>query len=185
MHISLRKAVALLKEIQAAMPTPETVRSFSIYSENVYAELLEAASKLRTDVLAGDVLTTINYEIRNLVAEANVAAGIHKLVALKAHIESNLKRYQAILANGTTPDKRVVDGTVQRALEKTEGVYSRDSVSFSCLLAESKKSLEDAVAVLRREKTQVQDQLLEANIKGSIKLSDETVGFLQLYGLLD
>lgn len=187
MYISLRKAAALQKEIQAALPNVATSATVSIY-ENDVTSLLSAATEETAKALEDrhNLMISLNI-IRDLTAEANFSSGIYKLVSRLALLEKQIAFYSALAKAEVMPAEPVIKATVERARNANPDHYSfsfSDKVAFSIMDKDTIEELKLLVASFKKEKVKIQDELLELNIKHSIKLSDEIVAVLTAHKLI-
>jgi hypothetical protein len=183
MHISLRKAAALQKEILAAVPAVTDSVSVSIYSENPISDIAEHESTMLDAIALRASLMRALEEIRNSTAQVNMTSGVQKLVTRVAFLDKDIA-FLTPLANAHTRQSEVViSGKIERALHADTGHYNfQEEIKFSAF--ESTESFSDALASLKKEKVRIQDELLELNIKNSIRLSDDTVKVLTETGLI-
>jgi hypothetical protein len=183
MFISLRKAAALQKEILAAVPTVNAMARVSVYSSNAVAELVDLEMAALDAVTDRSGLMDALANIRNATAKANMEAGIQELVTRAAFLDKDISFLTALVGSDTRPSDEVIHGKVERA-RSTEGYGYQEELLFSTLSEETIQSFRDSIAVKKKQKVAIQDQLLELNIKNSIKLSEENVAVLTAAGLL-
>jgi hypothetical protein len=185
MYISLRKAAALQKELQGAVPAISTSVTFSIYEANPLV-LVEtaAADALEAIELRGRLMSAL-YEIRNSVARVNITSGIHALVTELAALDNDIAFYNGLVRAEVSPTKAVIEGRIQRAQNSNPEHYSySENVSVAVLNSANIEALKASLADAKKRKVKIQDELLELNIKHSIQLSDETVAVLTAAELL-
>lgn len=185
MYISLRKAAALQKEILAALPTVETSASVSIYEENPLQTLTEARDAAAKALEVRHNLMVTLQLIRDLTAEQNFTSGIYKLVSKLSFIDKQISFYSALSRSEVSPSETVIKAKIERAKNANPDHYSfSDKAAFSIMDKHSIEDLKALVSNLKMDKVKIQDELLELNIKHSIKLTDETVAVLTAQGLI-
>ena len=184
MYISLRKAAALQKEILSAIENIDTTAVVSVYEEDVNAILVDKEAVVLAKLNERNALMDALFEIRDLTATTNVAQGITSLVAQKARLEKDIALYTKLANSSPRQTTSVVNGRIQK-VRASENTYSHTENLSLDVLSESNIALLTATVVeMKKEKVEVQDQLLELNIKHNIDLSDGSVAVLTAKGLL-
>lgn len=183
MFISLRKAAALQKEILAAIPAVSAMARVSVYADNPVADLIDLELKTLEAVATRSDLMAVLADIRNATAKTNMEAGIQELVTQAAFLDKDISFLTSLASSDTRPSDVVVSGKVERA-RSSEGYSIFEELLFSTLSEETIQSFREAIAAKKKQKVAIQDQLLELNIKNSIKLSEENVAVLTAAGLL-
>jgi hypothetical protein len=183
MRISLRKAAALQKEILAAAPAVSALVKLSVYSEDPVLDLLNHERKVLEAVALRANLMKVLSEIRKDTAKVNMDGGIQGLVSRAAFIDKDIAFLSTLASADARPSSAVVSGKIDR-LRTTDTYGYSEEVVLSTLSAESIENFAASLATLKKEKVKIQDELLELNIKNSIKLSEESVSVLTEAGLL-
>lgn len=185
MFISLRKAAALQKEILATLPLVNTSVAVSIYSDSPGAEVEAAALQAVSAFEIRRNLMNALYEIRNETAKVNITSGISDLVTRKAFLEKEISFLAGLVSSDERPAERILRAKIERALNTDSTHYDfSDSLSFSVFPKETLESFRMTMQAFKKEKAAIQDQLLELNIKNSIKLSEDSVAVLSAQGLI-
>jgi hypothetical protein len=183
MFISLRKAAALQKEILAAVPAANAMAKISVYAENPVEELINLElNALEAVELRARLMTTL-HDIRSATAKINMEAGIHDLVARSAYLDKLISFLGTLATADVRPSDAVINGKVERT-RTTESYGYNEEVLFPILSEESIAKIKEEISEKKKQKVAIQDQLLELNIKNSIKLSEENVAVLTAAGLL-
>jgi beta-glucosidase/6-phospho-beta-glucosidase/beta-galactosidase len=184
MYISLRKAAALQKEILSAIENIDTTAVVSVYEEDVNAILTAKEVVVLVKLNERNALMDALFEIRDLTAIANVAHGITSLVAQKARLEKDITLYTKLANSSPRQTTSVVNGRIQK-VRASDNAYAHTENLCLDVLGENTIALLTATAAeMKKEKVEVQDQLLELNIKHNIDLSDGSVAVLTAKGLL-
>ena len=183
MYISLRKAAALQKEISAALPEAKLDISVSIYSENPMQEISEANERLAFTLHKRLDLLEALYEIRQSVAEVNLSSGITAKVNALAFMERSLQDVSAVVLASATPAEAVIRGRMAKSVAQ-ENMYTAEVMNLSVLSEADITVAKESAIKLKRSKANIQDQLLELNIKNNIKLSEAAQKTLSDAGLI-
>ena len=187
MKITLRKANALQTSINDAL------KQIAIAGEVVLTEfhkpedeIARARAEAKKNIQRRDALNAALYSIRHRVAEANSRAGIaHDLTAV-AEIEKQIQFYTGLAGKEVRQAPDVVAGKLRKIAEsKSERMYGyNDTVPTSVWTAEDIAGFKKTVSDLKKSKQQIQDTILETNVRTEIDLSDETVAVLQAESLI-
>ena len=188
--VSLRKAKALQNSLQEAI----TENGYAINTAIEISEFedhLEKEASLKAKFNAAmnkrSSLLEAIYEIRQMVGEANSSTTINKLLCELAKLEKDITLYQ-VLAN-TTPklDSDVVKGKLNKIRNREEGLshhmYS-DTVETSLFGVGEITKIKWRLAKLKKLKQDVQDNLLELNVRTEITLSSSTTETLKAESIL-
>lgn len=185
MFISLRKSAALQKEILAAIPAINTSVTFSIYEAVPAAIIAQGAMDATVAMELRSKLLDALYEIRDLTAQANINSGISTLVSKLARLEKDIAQYTALSKVDVRPSDSIILSRISRASSVGVDHYSfSENLIIPVLPQASIDSIKVTLAEFKKEKVRIQDELLEQNIRNSIKLGDETVAVLTAQGLL-
>lgn len=185
MFISLRKAAALQKEILNAIPSVNSTVGVSIYSENPIGDLVDQELAMLDAIALRASLMRALEEIRTATANVNMSSGIHDLVTRASFIDKDIAFVSGLATAATRSTDSVINGKIERAKAADPGHYNfQEEVHFGVFSQESIESFTQALAVLKKEKVRIQDELLELNIKNNIHLSEDTVKVLTDAGLI-
>jgi hypothetical protein len=183
MKLSLRKANALQNAIQDHIKDIDIKTSISL---NEFQEAPTAMLTARAEVLANDVrrseLTRVIYEIRKLVGRANVESGVADLLTDAALIDKRLGHLKGLTECKCSDDMNVVVGKLAKLKEQDtkSRVYGyNDSVETGVLDAQQIEMFKSHMRDLKKEKQQLNDKVLELNVRTEITLDDKTVAMLQ------
>jgi hypothetical protein len=167
------------------VPVIDTFVEVSVYDKLPVAVIAQAALDATAAMELRSTLLDALYEIRDAVAVANLNAGITQLVSYLARVEKDIATLNS-LANATVrPSDTTILAKVERQANADPSHYSfSETVRFPIFPQASLDSIKLTIAELKKEKVRIQDQLLEANIKNTIKLSDRTVAVLTSQSLI-
>jgi hypothetical protein len=191
MKITLRKASALQTTIQTALNavvinTQVEVNEF----QDVEAQLVQANSDLMTnDVRRSDLLMSL-YTIRSVVGQANAQAGITSRLTHAAFIDKRLAQLDSM---NTPASRRLSLDVIKGKLEKIKArpadsrasIYGRDDEVSTGVLTETQSyTIREIVQDLRKQKQELNDEILELNIKTEVEISEEITVILQREGII-
>ncbi len=188
MKISLRKAAALQNTINDLIKGIETIPTAKI-SE---FEEPEAAIKLANETLIAnmtrkDNLASVIYEIRKAVGSVNHTSGITDKLAMCALLEKRIQLYSLLAANKPTEALEIVKGKLAKLSAITPNPYDRVPVSeitVNVLDQEQITKFNNIVNSTKRSKQDIQDELIELNVRSEIPLSENAVNVLKNEGLV-
>jgi len=187
MNISLRKASALQNAIQ------ETLRSIKVapaITVSEYVNALNAITEANKEFVVNDdrrvALSIAYYNIRSLVAAANVSCGISMQLATAAFVDKRIAQVQEMLTIGPRDIDTVIKKIEKiRAQDNNSRMYGReDSVTSSVLTHDQLAQIKGELLKLKKQKQSINDTILELNIKTEIPLGDNTVATLSAEDLI-
>ncbi len=187
MKVSLRKANALQAAIVDMVATFELVTDISINEfENASTKINEAKNKFEFNLNNRSTLMGVQYEIRRAVSIANAQSGINNFLAEVAMIEKEIALYSKLSKVRPALEDGVISGKLEKIKHRSEDqFYGReDQVQTSIFDEFEIKEFKSRLASLKKEKTRLQDQLLELNIKTEIELSIDSVNLLAQAGII-
>jgi len=191
MNITLRKANAVQNSIN------DTIKGIKVdftVELNEFQDVESAITKANAELVANDgrrqKLTMALYNIRALVGTANAASGINTALAKAAFIDKRIGQLEELAKATEITSLEVIKGKLEK-IKNDKGETSRrstygygDTVSTSVLSKEQIAQAKAEVLNLKKQKQQLNDEVLELNIKTEIPLSDDVVASLQAEGLL-
>ena len=188
MNITLRKANAIQNSINEvlknlAFDTQVSINEFQI-PQTVISQTEETFAK---NLARRDHLWIAMFEIRKLVAKGNDMSGINNMLADVAHLERQIQFFNGLATKSPKDDMSVIKGKLDKIRNSTEEsrIYGRrDEVIVSVLEKEDIAGFQQVVAQSKRAKQQLQDQLLEMNVRTEIPLSEQTVKTLTDEGII-
>ena len=188
MEISLRKAYSFSKALieQSKALSLKNNIEVSIYTSNVDEDVSNAIDLFQKNLEIANEYVSAAFELRHLVSEGNNKTvdglNINALLNERADLEVKEKIIASLIGN-TGRGKNDIAG-VKRQIEialtrqKSE-YYGSDTISVSILSEEKIEELKTQLAALRRRKSAINDNLLVANSKITVKISEKTASVLQ------
>ena len=191
MNITLRKANAVQNSIN------DTIKGIKVdftVELNEFQDVEAAITKANSDLVTNDgrrqKLTMALYNIRALVGTANAASGINTALAKAAFIDKRIGQLEELAKATEITSLDVIKGKLEK-IKNDKGENARrsiygygDTVSTSVLGREQIAQAKAEVLNLKKQKQQLNDEVLELNIKTEIPLSEDVVASLQAEGLL-
>lgn len=191
MNITLRKANAVQNSIN------DTVKGIKVdftVELNEFQDVETAITKANSELVTNDgrrqKLTMALYNIRALVGTANAASGINTALAKAAFIDKRIGQLEELAKATEITSLEVLRGKLEK-IKNDKGEMTRrsiygssDTVSTSVLSREQIAQAKAEVLNLKKQKQQLNDEVLELNIKTEVPLSDEVVATLQAEGLI-
>ena len=191
MNITLRKANAVQNSIN------DTIKGIKVdftVELNEFQDVEAAITKANADLVANDgrrqKLTMALYNIRALVGTANAASGINTALAKAAFIDKRIGQLEELAKATEITSLEVIKGKLEK-IKNDKGENTRrsiygytDTVNTSVLGKEQIAQAKAEVLNLKKQKQQLNDEVLELNIKTEIPLSEDVVASLQAEGLL-
>ena len=191
MNITLRKANAVQNSINDAIRSIKIETSIELNEfQDVTAELQAANDLLLNNDARRQKLLLALYNIRGLVGTANANSGIDLALAKAAFIDKRIGQLEQFASASEMIDLEVIKGKLEK-IKNDKGETSRrsiygysDTVSTSILGKEQIAQAKAEILNLKKQKQQLNDEVLELNIKTEVPLSDDTVATLQAEGLI-
>lgn len=186
MKVTLRKANALQAAIneslgQLDLTTEVRVNEFEVPADKI----ANATARLFENMETRGKLLDALYEIRKSVSTANHVSGVNDLLVEAARVDKD-QAFNARLAKVEPMlDTDVILGKQAKMKARTEDYYGREDAIISGVLdATTVKVFKDAQLDLKKKKVEIQDALLELNVRTEIDLSDQTVSTLKTAKIL-
>lgn len=191
MKVTLRKANTIQNSINDAVKglefkTEVTVNEF----QSAEDEISKVAAELKANINRRENLQLALYEIRKAVGSANHAASIDSRLADVANLEKSIQFYTGLAGKTVRESEVVVAGKLDK-IRNDKGENSRrsiygytDTVSTSVLTQADINGFRKVVADLKKQKQRLQDEILEANVRTEVALSEQTVTTLTAEGLI-
>lgn len=187
MEITLRKADAFSKALIAAGQKALTPNiELSIYSDKAVEEVVAAQAKLATSLEKSTALLKEGFYIRQEAGRLNASSGINDLLRERAALEAQ-ERLLTPLSQTSTEG---LDGLTRRLEVKLERTKSPDyygngeSVTVSAVTDKVRDAAKAQLLTILRRKGQINDELLETNIRTKVKLTGSAVSLLTEMGLI-
>jgi len=187
MKINLRKAAVLQNSINDVIKQIDIKTEIALTEFHApEAEIARARMALDQALERRDRLMETLYNIRLDVSDANHAAGINSNLTAVASLEKQIQFYSGLAGKGVRENADVLAGKLRKIAEsKSERLYGyNDTVTTSVYSENDLANLKRDVAKLKKSKQQLQDSILELNVRTEIELSDASVEVLQAEGLI-
>ena len=191
MNITLRKANAVQNSIN------DTIKGIKVdftIELNEFQDVEAAITKANAELVANDgrrqKLIMALYNIRALIGTANAASGINTALAKAAFIDKRIGQLEQFTTASEMISLDVIKGKLEK-IKNDKGETSRrsiygysDTVSTSILSKDQITQAKAEILNLKKQKQQINDEVLELNIKTEVPLNEDTVATLQAEGLL-
>jgi hypothetical protein len=186
MKLTLRKANAIQHSIK------EETKAIKLDSDAILNEFEPVTDQINNvrDQFFDNLdrhtkLTDALYEIRKKVASVNADSGINDLLAKVANLEKTISVNATLVARGVQTSSAVIEGKLKKNADtKDEYGYRNAAVVTSIFTEAEVEGFRQIVALSKREKQKIQDQLLELNVRSEIELDASTAEFLVKEGIL-
>jgi hypothetical protein len=191
MNITLRKANAVQNSINDTIKGIKIEFNIELNEfQDVEAAITQANSELVTNEGRRQKLIMALYNIRALVGTANAASGINTALAKAAFIDKRIGQLEELAKATEITSLEVIKGKLEK-IKNDKGETSRrsiygysDTVSTSILSKDQITQAKAEILNLKKQKQQINDEVLELNIKTEVPLNEDTVATLQAEGLL-
>ena len=189
--LNLRKASALQTALNDMLKTIDVKTSIDLTEfKDPATELATASATLfANDSRRNDLLTCV-YSLRSLVGLQNAVTGVTARLTHIAYIDKRVAQLEHIV--NTTPellDMQVITGKLDkiknRSVDSRESIYGRhDEVTTGVLSKDQLESIRTVIRDLRKQKSTLNDEILELNIQSQIELTPDVEVILQREGLI-
>jgi len=186
MNITLRKASALQNAINDTLKSIELKSDVSLNEyQDAEGVIAAANTELFKNLDRKVTLTRVLYNIRHDVANANFEKKVSVHLTEVARVEKDIQLYSSLSAKTVRGDSVVIAGKMEKLKNRKEDSYFRtEGVDTSVLVQADLDRVKTIVADLKKEKQQLQDLILETNIRTEIPLSVGSIDALRSEGLL-
>lgn len=190
MNITLRKANAIQNSINEAIKNIDIKTMIDI---NEFQDHEQELKRANDEVFSADArrqkLLLALYNIRGLVSAANSQNGIDLNLTKAAFIEKRISQIEEISKSKAMMDPTIIKGKLDKIRSRPDdsksSIYGReDSVTTSVLTSEQIQKAKEEINNLKKQKQEINDQILEANIKTEIPLSDDVANTLRSEGII-
>jgi hypothetical protein len=188
MKITLRKAAVLQSAINDALKQIDIKSEVALTEfHKPEDEIVRAVSAVQAGIQRRERLSQALYNIRYRVGLANHESGVNQNLTDVASLEKRIQFYSGLASKEVRESADVLAGKLRKISEQEakSRIYGYgDTVSTSVFAAEDIAGFKKTVSDLKKAKQQLQDTILELNVRTEITLSDEAVTMLQAEGLL-
>lgn len=189
MEISLRKANKIqttINDVVKSIPLTSTVSISEFHNHKKVIE--DATTTLTANIERVIALNAAMAELRHSVGVKNSTSQINTLLTTIAHIEKNITLFTGLSNCYVALDEAVIVGKLEKIRQRTDDShmsYGRsDDVTTSIMTQTQIDKARETIAVNKKSKQKIQDQILELNISTKITLSDTTIAVLASENLL-
>ena len=189
--MTLRKANALQSVIQSAINsiTVKIVVDLNEF-QDISTELQRANdAAMAADVRRSDLLMSL-YTLRSLVGRANAQVGISDHLSHGAFIDKRIAQLADFASDAAVlTDGAVIQGKLDKIRNRVDAsradFYGRqDSVTTGVLTQTQSDTINGVVRELRKQKQDLNDKILELNIKTEVELTPEVESILVHEGII-
>jgi hypothetical protein len=189
--LNLRKAAATQTILQDLLKSIDVINSIELNEfQDPATAINEANGKLfANDTRRNDVLMSI-YSIRSLVGLQNAISGVGSKLTQIAYIDKRISQLEQLI-DGVTPIMAmdVIQGKLEkirtRPADSRASIYGHaDEVRTSVLSTEQIENIRGVIRDLRKQKSALNDEILELNIKSEIELTPDVEAVLTREGLI-
>lgn len=187
MEISLRKANAIqaaivdkLREIDSELIFGVELTEF----QDAKAAITAAQEALQRNISRKLNLLDVQCNIRGLVGKANAASDVNEILTVCAGLDRQLALFNEVLKHKVVSDVSVVESQLKKLATSTTQSLYKNSVSASAMREETLLYAKERRYVIMKMKQDLNDKLLELNIRIKITLSEDAVEVLKTEGLI-
>jgi len=183
MKFTLRKANALQTAIQEQIKAIEVTTDVSLNEfQSSESAIQVARDKLVTNDLKRAQLTKTLYGIRAQIGRANVESGVSDLLADAAYVDKRISHVKTLSESKVVDASEVIVGKLEklRTADSARSAYGySQTVDTGVLTAEQIEDYKSEMRELKKRKQNINDKVLELNVRTEIELDDSTVTLLQ------
>lgn len=188
MKITLRKAAVLQNAINDALKQIDIKSEVALTEfHQPEAEIARAVAEARTNIQRRNSLNSALYAIRQGVSQANYESGVNSNLTAVAELEKQIQFYTGLAGKAVRESADVLAGKLgkMRDQEVKTRIYGyNETVTSGVFTAEDIAEFKKTVSDLKKSKQQLQDTILELNVRTEVALNSETVAALQAEGIL-
>ncbi len=189
--INLRRAAALQNVLHETIKSIAVEPNLEVNEWQDPAQVLQAANVqlFTNDSRRNDLLMSI-YTIRSLVGTQNAMSGIAGKLSHMAYIDKRIAQLTDLVGNSVKLESLdVIKGRLEkirtRPADSRAALYHRDEDVRVCILTqEQTDNIKSVIKELKKQKTNLNDEVLELNVRTEIELTPEVDVILAREGLL-
>jgi hypothetical protein len=189
--INLRRAAALQNVLHETIKSIEVEPNTDVNEWQDPAEVLQTANAklFVNDSRRNDLLMSI-YTIRSLVATQNSMSGISGKLSHMAYIDKRIAQLTDLTENSIKLESLDVirgrlDKIRNRPADSRASLYHRDEDVRVCVLTQEQiDNIKSVIKELKKQKTNLNDEVLELNVRTEIELTPEVDTILLREGLI-
>lgn len=189
MDITLRKAKQIQTSIQGAINSIPLQTNVQITEYDDPLKTIEALrQELTANLLKKQSLISALYKIRNLVGQKNASSGLNDKLTLIAEVQAKQDVFGAVMNAGVIRNINEVMGMHEKIKSASAvdqyGRINQQAFNSPVLDQDTIDLYKAKFKELAAEKVNLQDEVLELNLKNKIKLDAGTVKVLKDAGVL-
>jgi hypothetical protein len=192
MKINLRKSSAIQKELFVRVGKVEFDTTVELDEFNDPKDVISKQLNEVTDnIIHKQNLLSILYSLRAKTGIVNAKAGVSGLLAEQERVRACVRMYESFSTSKPRLDLVELQQRIEKIkkLSEKEGDRlsyhsSRDHITSSVFDKEQLDVFKNTVKQLKKQHQEINDQLLEINVKKTIELSSEEEELLSNEGLL-
>lgn len=189
--INLRRAAALQNVLHETIKGIEVEPNIDVNEWQEPAEILQTANAqlFVNDSRRNDLLMSI-YTIRSLVATQNAMSGVSSKLSHMAYIDKRIAQLTDLVGNAIKLEsldviKGRLDKIRNRPADSRASLYHRDEDVRVCVLTQEQiDNIKSVIKELKKQKTNLNDEVLELNVRTEIELTPEVDAILSREGLI-
>ena len=189
--INLRRAAALQNVLHENIKAIALDPNIEVNEWQDPAEVMQAANAqlFMNDSRRNDLLMSI-YTIRSLVATQNAMSGIAGKLSHMAYIDKRIAQLTDLVENSVKLESlEVIRGRLDkirnRPADSRASLYHRDEDVRACVLSQDQiDNIKSVIKELKKQKTNLNDEVLELNVRTEIELTPEVDTILSREGLI-
>jgi hypothetical protein len=189
--INLRRAAALQNVLHETIKGIEVEPNIEVNEWQEPAEILQTANAqlFVNDSRRNDLLMSI-YTIRSLVATQNAMSGVSSKLSHMAYIDKRIAQLTDLVGNAIKLEsldviKGRLDKIRNRPADSRASLYHRDEDVRVCVLTQEQiDNIKSVIKELKKQKTNLNDEVLELNVRTEIELTPEVDAILSREGLI-
>ena len=189
--INLRRAAALQTVLHDTIKNIQSEPNIEVNEwQNPQEVIAQANAQLFVnDSRRNDLLMSI-YTIRSLVATQNAASGISSRLSHMAYIDKRIAQLTDLVGNAVKLETmEVIQGRLEkirnRPADSRAALYHRDEDVRVCVVSQEQiDQVKSIIRDLKKQKTNLNDEVLELNVRTEIELTPEVDAILAREALI-
>ena len=189
--INLRRAAALQTVLHDTIKNIQSEPNIEVNEwQNPQEVIAQANAQLFVnDSRRNDLLMSI-YTIRSLVAAQNAASGISSRLSHMAYIDKRIAQLTDLVGNAVKLETmEVIQGRLEkirnRPADSRAALYHRDEDVRVCVVSQEQiDQVKSIIRDLKKQKTNLNDEVLELNVRTEIELTPEVDAILAREALI-
>ncbi len=186
MKITLRKAHVLQKAVQEILNTVQVRPRVTLNEfQDPAQEIATAAQRVLNDDVRRSDLLMVLFTLRTLAGTANHTSGINMRLSHAAYLEKRIAQLTPLIGSESEiTDIAVTLGRLEkiknRPADSRASIYGmHDEVDTGVLNREQIDNIKTIIAELKKQKQQVNDEVLELNVRTEFEITPEVEAVLQ------